>query len=370
MSIPLVNLKAQYATIKSEIDAAIQEIIDNTAFIGGAAVTELEQAFAAYCEARHCVGAASGTAALHLALCAAGVKPGDEVLTVSYTFIATAEVAPLCGATVKLIDIEPDYYCMDPVALEAAISDKTKVIIPVHLYGHPADMDAIMKIANARGIAVIEDAAQSHGARYKGRRVGGIADLATFSFYPGKNLGAYGDAGAITLADRATSERVESLANHGRSQFRYQHEFEGFNYRLDAIQAAVLSVKLKRLDAWNVRRREIAARYDELLAGVDEVTIPKVSPDAEPVYHLYVIQVDDRDGITEYLRAHGVMAQQHYPIPLHLQPAYAHLGMRPGSLPVSERVAARCISLPIFPELTEDQIATVAATLKDALVKV
>lgn len=369
MSIPLVDLKAQYATIKPEIDAAIQEIIDNTAFIGGAAVTNLEREFAAYCEAQHCVGAASGTAALHLALCAAGVKPGDEVLTVSYTFIATAEVAQLCGATVKLIDIEPDYYCMDPAALEAAISEKTKVIIPVHLYGHPADMDAITKIASARGIAVIEDAAQSHGARYKGKRVGGIADIATFSFYPGKNLGAYGDAGAILLSDPATAERIESLANHGRS-LRYKHEFEGFNYRLDALQAAVLRVKLEHLDAWNARRREIAKRYDAFFAEIEEITIPKVSPDAEPVYHLYVIQVDDRDGITEYLREHGVMAQQHYPIPLHLQPAYAHLGMRPGELPVSERVAERCISLPIFPELTDEQIATVAATLKDALVKV
>lgn len=366
MVIPLIDLKAQYRSIKDEIDEAIEQIISNTAFIGGKPVSDFEAAFAAYCEAKHCVGAASGTAALHLALCAAGVACGDEVLTVSYTFIATTEVAKLCGASVRMVEIDPQTYCMDPAAVEAGITDKTKVIIPVHLYGHPADMDAIMRIAKARGLVVIEDAAQSHGARYKGRRVGGIADIATFSFYPGKNLGAYGDAGALTLADQEMAQRVSSLANHGRS-LRYKYQFEGFNYRLDALQAAVLHVKLNYLDDWNAKRRQVAARYNELLAGVEEISLPKVSPDVEPVYHLYVIQSPRRDRITEYLREHGVMAQQHYPIPLHLQPAYEHLGMKPGSLPVTETLAERCLSLPIFPEMSVQQIRTVVETLKDAL---
>ncbi len=368
MSIPLVDLKAQYLTIKDEIDAAMAEIVTNTSFIGGKPVSDFETAFAAFCEAKCAVGVASGTAALHLALCATNVKPGDEVLTVSQTFIATAEVAPLCGASVRMIDIDPQTYCMDPAALEAAISEKTRAIIPVHLYGHPADMDPILRIAESRGITVIEDAAQSHGARYRGRRVGSIAPIATFSFYPGKNLGAYGDAGAVTLQDEETAQRINMLSNHGRWQ-KYKHLVEGFNYRLDALQAAVLSVKLKYLNEWSEKRRRVAARYDELLADVEEVTRPHVADYAEPVYHLYVIQVPPkrREAITEYLREHGVMAQLHYPIPLHLQPAYEHLGMKPGALPVTESLAARCISMPIFPELRPEQIETAAQTLKDAL---
>ncbi len=368
MVIPMIDLKAQYTNIKTEIDQAIQGVIDSTAFIGGPQVSDFERAFAAYCEARHCVGAASGTAALHLALCAAGIQPGEEVLTVSYTFIATAEVAKLCGATVRFVEIDPVTYCMDPAALEAAIGPRTRVVIPVHLYGHPAPMDEILRISAARGLAVIEDAAQSHGARHRGRRVGGIAPVATFSFYPGKNLGAYGDAGAVTLADAATAERLASLANHGRS-LRYKHEFEGFNYRLDSIQAAVLRVKLAHLDAWNARRRQIAARYSELLRDVDELVLPRTAPGCEHVFHLYVIQTPNRDGVTEYLREHGVLAQQHYPIPLHLQPAYAYLGVRRGTFPVTEALAERCVSLPIFPEMTEEQIRHVTETLKGALVR-
>ncbi|MBD3235389.1 MAG: aminotransferase class I/II-fold pyridoxal phosphate-dependent enzyme [Candidatus Eisenbacteria bacterium] len=369
MSIPLIDLKAQYRNLKPEIDAAMAEIVENTAFIGGPAVADFEREFAAFCEVPHAVGAASGTAALHLALCGAKLEPGDEVVTVTHTFIATAEVARLCGARIKLVDIHPQTYCMDPESLAAAIGPRTRVVIPVHLYGHPADMDALDAVARAHDLFVIEDAAQAHGARYKGTRVGGLAPVATFSFYPGKNLGAYGDAGGLTTQDPELAEHLTMLANHGRSQ-KYGHLFEGFNYRLDAIQAAVLRVKLRYLEQWNARRREIAARYDELLAGVEEVTRPYVSPDVEPVYHLYVVQVPDRDRVTAYLREHGVMAQLHYPVPLHLQPAYEHLGLKPGSLPVSERVAARCISLPIFPEMTEDQIQKVARTLKDALAKV
>jgi len=369
MNIPLVDLKAQYRKIKDEIDPVIQAIITNATFIGGKPVADFERDFASFCEAGHAVGAASGTAALHLALCAAKVQPGDEVITVSHTFIATAEVARLCGATVRLVDIDPQTYCMDPASLETAISERTRVVIPVHLYGHPADMDEILTIARKHDLTVIEDAAQSHGARYKGRRVGSIAKIATFSFYPGKNLGAYGDAGAVTVAEEETAQLVTMLANHGRSE-KYGHLLEGFNYRLDALQAAVLQVKLRHLEQWSERRRQIAARYAELLTGVEEVTRPYVSSDVEPVFHLYVVQVPDRDRVTTYLREQGVMAQLHYPIPLHLQPAYEHLGMKRGSLPVTEAVADRCISLPVYPEMTDEQVETVATTLKEALVKV
>ncbi|MCK4304606.1 MAG: DegT/DnrJ/EryC1/StrS family aminotransferase [Candidatus Eisenbacteria sp.] len=367
MAIPLVDLKAQYRSIKEQIDAAITEILENTSFIGGKPVSDFEKDFATYCEANYAVGTASGTAALHLALCAADIKAGDEVITVSQTFIATAEVVKLCGAAVRMVDIDPQSYCMDPDALEDAITDRTRAIIPVHLYGHPADMDPILKIAGKHGITVIEDSAQAHGARYNGRRAGSIAEIATFSFYPGKNLGAYGDAGALTLSGKETADKVTMLANHGR-WLKYKHLIEGFNYRLDAIQAAVLSVKLRHIEEWTEKRRQVAARYDELLADLEEVTLPKPKANVEHVYHLYVVQVPNRDKVTEYLREHGVMAQLHYPIPLHLQPAYEHLGMKPGSLPATETLADRCISLPTFPELTEEQISTVAKTLKAAMV--
>ena len=368
MTIPLIDLKTQYQNIKDEVHEALEPIMENAAFIGGKAVSDFENAWATYCEANHAVGAASGTAALHLALCAANVQPGDEVVTVSHTFIATAEVAKLCGASVKMIDIDPASYCMDPAALDAAVTEKTKVILPVHLYGHPADMDPINEFAAQRGVTVIEDAAQSHGARYNGRRVGSLAGIATFSFYPGKNLGAYGDAGALTLADQDTSGRVTMLANHGRWE-KYKHLIEGFNYRLDAMQAAVLSVKLRHLDAWTQRRQELAKLYDELFADVDEVQSPQVKAGCEHVYHLYVIQIPKRFEVGDYLREHGVLAQVHYPIPLHLQPAYEHLGMKPGSLPVTESLADRCISIPLFPEMTDDQAKTVVATVKEALAK-
>ncbi|MCK4412878.1 MAG: DegT/DnrJ/EryC1/StrS family aminotransferase [Candidatus Eisenbacteria sp.] len=369
MTIPQIDLKAQYRALKPEIDPAIAKIIENTAFIGGPPVADFEREFAAYCEAGAAVGAASGTAALHLALCESGIKPGEEVITVSQTFIATAEVARLCGATLKMVDIDPQTYCMNPEAFAAAISPRTRVVIPVDLYGHPADMDPILATAEAHGITAIEDAAQAHGARYHGRRAGSLAPLATFSFYPGKNLGAYGDAGAVTVADPAAGERIAQLANHGRAE-KYEHHVEGFNYRLDALQAVVLSVKLRHLDQWNAIRRQIAARYRELLTDVPEVTLPQAAEGVEHVYHLFVIQVPDRDRIAATLRERGVMVQLHYPIPLHLQQAYAHLNMPRGSLPVTEQIADHCISLPVFPEMTAEQIGYVVTTLKDALAKV
>jgi dTDP-4-amino-4,6-dideoxygalactose transaminase len=367
--IPLIDLKAQYQALKPEIDAAIQGILDSANFIGGAPVAEFERAWAEYCEAKAAVGVANGTAALHLALCESGIKPGEEVVTVSHTFIATAEVARQCGASVRMVDIDRETYCMDPRALEHAISPRTRVVIPVHLYGHPAPMDEIAAICKQHNLFLIEDAAQAHGARYKGHRVGSIASIATFSFYPGKNLGAYGDAGGITTDDPAAADRIAQLANHGRD-VKYTHKVEGFNYRLDALQAAVLRVKLRHLEEWNRKRREIASLYTKLLGGVSEVGTPRVASYAEPVFHLYVVQVPDRDQVCQYLREHGIMVQLHYPIPLHLQPAYAHLGMRPGSLPVTEAFASRCMSLPCYPEMTPEQVRTVVETLKDALVRV
>ncbi len=369
MTIPLIDLKAQYHSIQPEIDSAIRAILESANFIGGKPVADFEQAFAAYCQAPHCVGAASGTAALHLALCETGIGAGDEMITVSQTFIATAEVARMCGASVHLVDIDPRTYCMDPEALAQAVTPRTRVVIPVHLYGQPAEMDPILRIAADRGLKVIEDAAQSHGARYRGRRVGSLAPLATFSFYPGKNLGAYGDAGGLTLRDAGAADRIARLANHGRAE-KYMHLVEGYNYRLDALQAAVLSVKLRHLDGWNQRRRELAARYSALFSEVEEVVVPYAPPHVEPVYHLYVVQVPERDRVVEHLRARGVLVQLHYPIPLHLQPAYSHLGMQAGSLPATEKLASRCISLPIFPEMTEEQQQSVVTAVKEALARV
>jgi dTDP-4-amino-4,6-dideoxygalactose transaminase len=367
--IPLIDLKAQYRALKPEIDAAIQGILDSANFIGGAPVADFERAWAKYCEANAAVGVANGTAALHLALCESGIEPGAEVITVSHTFIATAEVARQCGASVRMVDIDPVTYCMDPRALERAITPRTRVVIPVHLYGHPAPMDEITAICRKHNLFLIEDAAQSHGARYKGRRVGSLAPIGTFSFYPGKNLGAYGDAGGVTTADPAAAERIAQLANHGRD-VKYTHKVEGYNYRLDALQAAILSVKLRHLDDWNRKRREVAARYTELFADVAEVGTPRFADYAEPVFHLYVVQVPDRDRVTEALREQGVMVQLHYPIPLHLQPAYAHLGMARGTLPVTEAFADRCMSLPCFPEMTPEQVKQVVEAMKQALVQV
>ncbi|MFN8549729.1 MAG: DegT/DnrJ/EryC1/StrS family aminotransferase, partial [Candidatus Eisenbacteria bacterium] len=301
MQIPLVDLKAQYARIQGEVDAAISEVIHATAFIGGPAVKRFEQNFARFSGAAHGVGCSSGTSALHLALLAAGVGPGDEVITVSHTFIATAEIVRPMGARVRFVDIDLDTYCMDPAALSAAITPKTKVILPVHIYGHPADMDPIQKIAQQHGVRVVEDAAQAHGAKYNGRSCGSLAPLATFSFYPGKNLGAYGDAGMVLAESAEEAARMSSLANHGRAE-KYLHNEEGYNYRLDGVQAAILDVKLKHLAQWNEERRRAARLYDERLKGVAGVTIPNVAPYAEPVYHLYVVRVAERDRVLSALR--------------------------------------------------------------------
>jgi len=366
MQIPLVDLKAQYARIQPEIDAAIRRTVEATAFIGGPEVDALEKEFGDYLGMPHAIGVSSGTSALHLALIAAGVGPGDEVILPSHTFIATAEVIQRCGARARFAEVDEETFNLDPDGLERAWTPRCRAIIPVHLYGQPANLDPILAFAAERGLRVIEDAAQAHGARYRGRRCGGIAPLSAFSFYPGKNLGAYGDGGLVATVDPDEAERMRRLANHGRFD-KHRHSEEGYNYRLDGMQAAVLRVKLRHLDTWNEERRRAARWYDARLARLPQVRIPRVAPWAEHVYHLYVIRVPERDRVLAHLHAHGVGAGLHYPVPLHLQPAYAHLGYREGDFPVTEAICRDIISLPIYPELTEAQVDQVVEILRAAL---
>ncbi len=366
MPIPLVDLKAQYREIAPEIDAAIREVIESAAFVGGPAVGLFEREFAGYLDARFCLAVSSGTSALHLTLIAAGVGPGTEVLLPSHTFIATAEVVRRTGAAIRFAEVDPDTMTLDAASCERAWTPKVKAVIPVHLYGHPADLDPILELARDRNARVIEDAAQAHGARYRGRRCGGIASLGAFSFYPGKNLGAYGDGGAVTGADEGEIDRLRRLSNHGRAG-RDLHSEEGYNYRLDTIQAAVLRVKLRRLDRWNEQRRRAAGWYLERLQDLGQVRLPLPAAWAEPVYHLYVVRVPDRDRILSRLQDAGIEARIHYPVPLHVQPAYRHLGHREGDFPITERIAREILSLPLYPEITEDQVDFVAQTLRRAL---
>lgn len=361
-SIPLVDLKAQYATLRPEIDRALRRVLETTAFIMGPEVQRFEEAFANWCGAPHCVGVSSGTAALELALRALNVGPGDAVITVAHTFIATAEAISAVGATPVFVDIDPASYCIDPAAFERAITPPVRAVIPVHIYGHPADMAAINTIAAAHGLAVIEDAAQAHGALWQGALAGTLAQIGCFSFYPGKNLGAYGDAGAVTTADPALAERIRLLRNHGR-RAKYVHDVVGFGERLDTLQAAVLLAKLPYLGAWTAARRRLAARYNVLLAGLD-IVLPRTAPGAESAWHLYVIRAQRRDALQRFLHANGVEAGIHYPLPLHLQPAYADLGYARGSLPVTEAVADSCLSLPLYPELTDAQQERVASLVR------
>lgn len=369
-NIPFVDLKAQYQSIKAEMDAAIENTIVNTAFIGGQEMKAFEAEFAAFCADGndapvYCASCGNGTDAIYLALKALGIGAGDEVITVSHTFIATAEMITMAGATPVFIDIREDTMLMDPDKIEAAITPRTKAIIPVHLYGQICEMDRIMAIANKHGLKVIEDAAQAHGARYQGKRAGTFGHAATFSFYPGKNLGAYGDAGAVVSTDEQVIHRVKMTANHGRTD-KYLHEFEGTSSRLDGLQAAVLRVKLPHLDNWNAGRRKVADRYAELLSD-GSVTLPEVHPDAEPVWHLFVIRLADREGLQQHLKDHGVSTGIHYPVPLHLQPAYAHLGIAEGSLPVTEKVAQQILSLPMYSEITDDQIQHVVDSVRTGI---
>ena len=362
--IAFVDLKAQYLSIKEEIDAAIARIIDHTAFVGGKEVADFESEFAAYCEAPHCVAVGNGTDALYLALRALGVGPGDEVVTVPNTFIATTEAIGLVGAKPVFVDAHPDTHLMDVSKLEAAVTARTRALLPVHLYGQPVDMDAVLEVARRHDLLVVEDCAQAHGARHRGKPVGTFGHAACFSFYPGKNLGAYGDGGAVVTSDASLADRISRLANHGRAE-KYTHGMEGVNSRLDGIQAAVLRVKLRHLDAWNEGRRAVARTYDALLSKVPGVATPAVREGAEPVYHLYVVKVPDRDGLAAHLKARGIATGIHYPLPLHLQAAYADLGLGEGSFPVAEETSHHILSLPMFAELGEEGATRVAEAVAE-----
>jgi len=357
-SVPFVDLKAQYQSIKDEIDAAVARVIQNTSFILGPEVEAFEQAFAEYVGARFCLGLNSGTAALHLALLAGGIGAGDEVIVPANSFFATAEAVSLVGATPVFVDADPMSYTIDIAKIEKAITGRTRAIIPVHLYGQSADLDPIFEIARRRNLLVVEDAAQAHGAQYKGRRVGALGDVGCFSFYPGKNLGAYGEGGAVVTNDERLAHRVRLLRDHG-SEKKYRHEIVGYNFRLEGIQGAVLNVKLRHLDRWNELRRQHAARYTELLKGTN-LTLPLEMDYARHVYHVYVIQTEARDDLQRKLADAGIQTGIHYPIPIHLQPAYSSLGHKQGDFPESERQSNRVLSLPMFAELTDEQIHTVA----------
>lgn len=363
-SVPLVDLSAQYEAIRPEIDAAIQSVIARSAFIMGPDVREFETSFAQYCGASHAIGVASGTAALELTLRACGVGVGDEVITTAHTFIATAEAISAVGAQPIFVEIDPYTYNLHPDAVAAALTPATRAILPVHIYGQPAEMDRLMRLAEKRALVVIEDAAQAHGATWQGRRVGTLGHAACFSFYPGKNLGAYGDAGAVTTDDARIAEQVGLLRNHGRHS-KYLHDIKGYGERIDTIQAAILAAKLRHLEDWTAARQRLAARYTTLLADLKgEIVLPFVHPDAEPVWHLYVIRTQQRDALLEHLNRSGIGAGIHYPTPLHLQPAYAELGYTRGALPITEEVADTCLSLPIFPEMTEAQQDAVVAAIR------
>ncbi len=367
MNVPLVDLHAQYLSIKSEIDAAMERVITRTAFIGGDDLARFEEEFAAYCEAAACVGVGNGTDALYLTLRALGVGPGDEVITVAHTFIATSEAISMTGAQPVFVDVSDDTMLMNPALIEAAITPRTRAIIPVHLYGQPCDMDAIMEIARRHNLKVVEDAAQAHGARWRGRRAGSIGDAACFSFYPGKNLGAFGDAGAVVSQDEGLIEQVRMLANHGRLE-KYTHKMEGVNSRLDGLQAAVLRVKLSHLDEWNERRRQHADFYLDALSN--ELRMPVINRNAESVWHLFVVRVADRDSFQQRLKEEGVATGIHYPVPLHLQPAYQERNIPLGTFPVTEQAGREVCSLPMYAELTPAQLEQVVNAITMAKVGV
>jgi len=362
MDIKYLDLQAQYQSIKIEIDQAIQKVLDSSAYVLGPAVSEFESAFAEYCDTKFAIGVNSGTSALTLALRALGVGPGDEVITATNTFIATAAAIEHAGGRPVLVDVDPETRNMDPVLLKMAITSRTRVIIPVHLYGRPADMDPIVQLAARHDIAVLEDAAQAHGARYQGEKAGSIGRMAAFSFYPGKNLGAYGEAGAVTTDDPGLDRRVRMLRDHG-SDKKYVHDLLGYNARMEGIQGAVLKVKLAHLDRWNAERNRVAGLYNQLLTNLP-IKLPSFEDDIDQVFHLYVIETEQRDQLQKYLGEHGVPSLIHYPIPIHLQKAFDHLDHRAGDFPITEKLADEILSLPIYPEMSDEQVTFVAEKVR------
>ena len=366
VAVPFVDLKAQYASIKPEIDAAMAAVIADTAFVGGPFVKAFEEAFAKYCGVAHCVGVANGTDALFIALRALGIGPGDEVITVANSFVATSEAIKMAGAQVAFVDIDPATMNIDVWQIEEKITPRTKAIIPVHLYGQPADMAPIRALADKHGLRIVGDAAQAHGSLYRGRPIAQLADITCYSFYPGKNLGAYGDAGALVTDNAEWASSARMFANHGRTK-KYDHDFEGVNSRLDGLQAAILNVKLRHLDRWSEGRRRNARLYNEVLAGSGLVT-PKELEDCRAVYHLYVVRVPNgrRDALQQHLNECGVSTGIHYPIALPYLNAYRYLGHTEADFPESLRASNEILSLPMFPELTEEQVRHVAAAVASA----
>ncbi|HVG33501.1 MAG TPA: DegT/DnrJ/EryC1/StrS family aminotransferase, partial [Pyrinomonadaceae bacterium] len=358
-------LQAQYREIKTEIDAAVARVIESAAFILGREVEAFEAAFAEYCGARFCIGVNSGTAAIQLAVMACGIPAGAEVIIPANTFFASAEAVSTAGCVPVFVDADPVSYTINPTKIQAAITERTRAIMPVHLYGQAADLDSIREIAARHNLLIIEDAAQAHGSLYRGRRVGALSVAGCFSFYPGKNLGAYGEGGAVVTNDAEVARRVRLLRDHG-SERKYHHEIIGYNFRLEGLQGAVLNVKLRHLDRWNDLRRAHAARYHELLKDTP-LLLPREMDYARHIYHLYVIQTDEREHLQQSLSKAGVQTGIHYPVPVHLQPAYRLLGHKPGDFPEAERQAARVLSLPMFPELTDEQLNFVAEAIQDAV---
>ncbi|MDD4019446.1 MAG: DegT/DnrJ/EryC1/StrS family aminotransferase [Kiritimatiellae bacterium] len=365
MSIPLVDLRTQYAGIKPEIDAAVLKVLETGAFALGPAVAEFEKKFAPYCGVKFAAGTSSGTSALHLALRALDIGPGDEVIVPAMTFVATAAAVAYSGAKPVFVDV--DNTCtMDAAKVEAAITPRTKAILPVHLYGQCADMDPILAIAEKHGIPVVEDCAQAHGAEYKGRRAGSMGSVGCFSFYPGKNLGAYGEGGAVVTNREEIDKMVRVLRDWGCTQ-RYHHDYLGYNYRLEGVQGAVLGVKMGYIEKWTEARRRAAACYRAKLTGVPGVGLVEIAPDCEPVWHIFAVFVANRDQVVEKMHADGIGVGIHYPIPVHMQKCFAELGYKPGDFPVAERIGKEELSLPIYPEITEAQMDSVVESLKKAI---
>jgi dTDP-4-amino-4,6-dideoxygalactose transaminase len=366
IKVPFLDLDAHHAPLREEFERVIREVIDSNAFAGGPFVTAFESDFAAYCDCRHAIGVGTGTDALWLALLACGVGPGDEVITVPSSFMATAEAISYVGARPVFVDVDENTHTMDPALVEGAVTPKTKAVIPVHLFGQPADMDPILDIARQHGLLVIEDACQAHGAEYKGKRVGSIGDAGCFSFYPGKNLGAFGEAGAVTTNHADLDEKVRILRDHGQAK-KYHHTAIGWNCRMDGIQAAVLRVKLRRLEAGNELRRSHARFYDSEFQNIQGISKPFVAAYAQHVYHIYAIRVRQRDQVMRLVTDTGVGCGVHYPIPIHLQEAYRFLGHERGAFPIAEKAAAEVLSLPMFPELTPAQLEWVVKSVREAV---
>jgi dTDP-4-amino-4,6-dideoxygalactose transaminase len=366
MKVPFLDLKAHHAPLTEEFDRAIREVIERSAFAGGPFVEKFEEEFAAFCGSSYAIGVGNGTDALWLALLALGIGEGDEVITVPNTFIATAEAITYCKARPVFVDVNQDTFTMNPAELEKSLTERTKAIIPVHLFGQPADMDPILEFARANGLFVVEDAAQAHGAEYKGRKAGTMGDAGCFSFYPGKNLGAFGEAGAVVTNDPELRNQIQMLRDHGQSR-KYHHTTMGWNCRMDGIQAAVLSIKLGHLDEANSLRRKHALEYNRVFAGIDEIRTPFEAKYARHVYHVYAIRVQERDEIRRHLQEKGVGCAVHYPVPVHLQGASRNLGYTKGAFPIAEKLAEEFLSLPMFPELTAEQIEYVACRVSEAV---